>query len=520
MGAAWQIAYRDSSPTGPAISSTSAAALARAARGRRHDVRVEERHRRLLPRRGRRGRDYVLPERAAGSAARCCGRPPARARLWFKDNHPARSTPPASPRTAPSIDPGTGLGRRFVALSWDELVAAALIGTDRRPVGPDVPEGRRRAWRPRSKRAASRTGCWAPRRPGRSRGGRARSPARRSPSSPPSRTRGRSPGHDAAPAPRGRTPGAAGRMAGAGRGARAAAAARARPGAARPRGRSPPSCTRRRARRRGRWDAGWPSAARTGRSCAGRARTSRPSGPTAAPTSAARCSSACAGATRAPRASCWRARSPTRPGRTAPRSSPRSRSASPTTTSRCSNRAGRPPQARPRSAAAPARRPPALALRRPHGRTHRPAAARGGRRLRGRRLVAELPGDPDAAAKRDGVPAGGRRSERLHALLRDAARRRPAPPAAAPAAGDAAGGRAAPARRRRPLRASSTPGGPRRRRPARRRVGAGAVGRAPRPGAARRAAPRRGADARRPGRPAGRRRDGAARAVGPRCRRR
>jgi hypothetical protein len=40
-----------------------------------------------------------------------------------------------------------------------------------------------------------------------------------------------------------------------------------------------------------------------------------------------------------------------------------------------------------------------------------------GGRLRGRRLVAELPGDPDAAARRDGVPAGGRRSERLHVLL-------------------------------------------------------------------------------------------------------
>ena len=33
------------------------------------------------------------------------------------------------------------------------------------------------------------------------------------------------------------------------------------------------------------------------------------------------------------------------------------------------------------------------------------------------RLVVALPGDPDAAAKRDGVPATGRRSERLHALL-------------------------------------------------------------------------------------------------------
>ena len=40
-----------------------------------------------------------------------------------------------------------------------------------------------------------------------------------------------------------------------------------------------------------------------------------------------------------------------------------------------------------------------------------------GGRLRGRRLVAELPGDADAAARRDGVPAGGRRSERLHVLL-------------------------------------------------------------------------------------------------------
>jgi hypothetical protein len=39
------------------------------------------------------------------------------------------------------------------------------------------------------------------------------------------------------------------------------------------------------------------------------------------------------------------------------------------------------------------------------------------RRLRGRRLVAELPGEPDAAAQRDGVPSSGRRSERLSALL-------------------------------------------------------------------------------------------------------
>ncbi|MDA0166992.1 DUF5691 domain-containing protein [Solirubrobacter ginsenosidimutans] len=40
-----------------------------------------------------------------------------------------------------------------------------------------------------------------------------------------------------------------------------------------------------------------------------------------------------------------------------------------------------------------------------------------GGRLRGRRIVVELPSEPDAAAKRDGVPSGGRRSERLHALL-------------------------------------------------------------------------------------------------------
>jgi Family of unknown function (DUF5691) len=40
-----------------------------------------------------------------------------------------------------------------------------------------------------------------------------------------------------------------------------------------------------------------------------------------------------------------------------------------------------------------------------------------GGRVRGKRLVVELPGDPDAAAKRDGVPTGGRRSERLHFLL-------------------------------------------------------------------------------------------------------
>jgi hypothetical protein len=39
------------------------------------------------------------------------------------------------------------------------------------------------------------------------------------------------------------------------------------------------------------------------------------------------------------------------------------------------------------------------------------------RRLRGRRLVAELPGDPDEAAQRDGVSSSGRRSERLSALL-------------------------------------------------------------------------------------------------------
>jgi len=38
-------------------------------------------------------------------------------------------------------------------------------------------------------------------------------------------------------------------------------------------------------------------------------------------------------------------------------------------------------------------------------------------RVEGGRLVAELPGEPDAAAKRDGVPAGGRRSERLSELL-------------------------------------------------------------------------------------------------------
>jgi len=42
-----------------------------------------------------------------------------------------------------------------------------------------------------------------------------------------------------------------------------------------------------------------------------------------------------------------------------------------------------------------------------------------GGRLRGKRLVVELPGDPDGAAKRDGVPVGGRRSERLHAQIKD-----------------------------------------------------------------------------------------------------
>jgi hypothetical protein len=35
----------------------------------------------------------------------------------------------------------------------------------------------------------------------------------------------------------------------------------------------------------------------------------------------------------------------------------------------------------------------------------------------GRRLAVELPGDPDDAAKRDGVASGGRRSDRLRALL-------------------------------------------------------------------------------------------------------
>jgi hypothetical protein len=39
------------------------------------------------------------------------------------------------------------------------------------------------------------------------------------------------------------------------------------------------------------------------------------------------------------------------------------------------------------------------------------------RRLRGRRLVVDLPGEPDEAAQRDGVPPSGRRSERLSALL-------------------------------------------------------------------------------------------------------
>ena len=39
------------------------------------------------------------------------------------------------------------------------------------------------------------------------------------------------------------------------------------------------------------------------------------------------------------------------------------------------------------------------------------------RRIRGHRLVVELPPEPDAAGERDGVPVSGRRSERLRALL-------------------------------------------------------------------------------------------------------
>ena len=99
---------------------------------------------------------YVLPERRRGgvgaallAAALDELRPHSpHATLWvFTDNLPARAFYARfgfTPDGAEQVDDGTGLTEIRLqggAVSWDELVAAALIGTNRRPVAVTVPDG-------------------------------------------------------------------------------------------------------------------------------------------------------------------------------------------------------------------------------------------------------------------------------------------------------------------------------------------------------------------------------------------
>ena len=224
------------------------------------------------------------------------------------------------------------------AVSWEELVAAALIGTDRRPVVAAAPPGAPDALdaalaeRGAEDRLLASAAAWTvARRAGARVGEPVAVDARRA------TIRGRC----ARPPP----------ARGCGRCSRTrsaelvdewlelAAARGVRPPpelAARP----ARSCVAGRHARGssvswpGRSGCGWPSASRAGRSCAAPSTTWTPCGRAAAARTGGRCSSGSAAPIRPRPASCWRARSPRRPGRTARRSSTRSRSACPTPTSR------------------------------------------------------------------------------------------------------------------------------------------------------------------------------------------
>ena len=302
------------------------------------------------------------------------------------------------------------------AVSWDELVAAALIGTDRRPVEASVPEGSppgladMLAARGAEDRLLGAAAAWTvARRAGalagpRGRGGRARGAS----------TSGRSaPGDAAADDARGHVPVAAAGVAGARRRARAAAAAGARPGAARPRGARAGAA--RGGGRRG----------RAARALAGRARAAL--GLRARGGRRRRRGLGGRRARGAPRAA--RAAAPPRPGGGAraagldvrrgdlggPRGVRRDarRRALGRRTSRCW---------RPRSTTAAS--PSATRRSRCSSGSRARASPRGWRRAprrccawRTTRWSSTLPDTPDAAAARDGVPAGGRRSERLRWML-------------------------------------------------------------------------------------------------------
>ena len=389
-------------------------------------------------------------------------------------------------------------------------MAAALIGTDRRPVEAVVPEGapagleRALAERGAEDRLLSAAAAWTV---ARRAGALAREPVTVEPAEPmPARSRrARSCGRCS----KARSP----RCSGSGSRWRRSA------GCGRRRSSSPScsitrstthGCTPPRARRRGRSAAGWRSARRAGRSCAGPATTSRPCGPTASARSAARCWSACAAPTRRPRASCsprtfaeetWEDRAAfvaalavgaLRARRAAAR-----------------DRARRPPQAGPRRRRRAARRG-SRARASPRG--WRPARRRccGSRTAR---LVAALPGhtgrvgrSATACPREAAAPSAcaAARGDAARDVDGGAARRRAAP--ASEAAGESAGGdarrAASTARAASPPPLAATPadlvalpvaddlaeivhagwvaGGDR---AARRGVGAGAVGRPARPGA-------------------------------------
>ena len=363
---------------------------------------------------------YVLPERRHGgvgaallSAALDELRPhSAHATLWvFTDNHPARAfyarfgfTPRDGRRGQGDPAAGGAVTRGIRdwpgggAVSWDDLVAAALIGTDRRPVEAAVPEGRRPGWR--VARRARRRGAAA---------GRGRGVDRRAAGG-----GGRRAAGGAGFARGGRRAAAGARDAAAddARGHLPVAAA----GVARARSRRA-GCGRRRSssRRCSTTRRGTPSlhaavgaaAGPLGRWLAERAPrwafvlagvTTR-SGRTASRPRAARCSTGCAAATRRRRARAARL-DVRRRDLGGPRGVRRGARRRPLGRGRATagDRARRPPQARPRRGRRVARPAPALALRRPHGGAHSAAAARGGRRAR--RDAPRLPGRGRGAGRR------------------------------------------------------------------------------------------------------------------------
>ena len=204
---------------------------------------------------------WAAPRPPAGACSRC----PAGARCRLR----------ALERRAPDAPGGRATAPRTVGAvsGWDELVAVALIGTDRRPVEAGAPPGSPAgleaalAGRGAGGSAAGVGGGVDRRAPGGCAGGRgddrrARRRRTRARSARPPRARG------CGPAARRRLPGARAGMARRARRRRAAAAARGRPGLLEHAAGPTRRCTSRWRRPPARSAAGWPTASRAGRSCA------------------------------------------------------------------------------------------------------------------------------------------------------------------------------------------------------------------------------------------------------------